>query len=100
MKRIFIFLTVIFLCGSISAQLQSQMQDRTENWLKRPAQSSENADLRSGGEGSQGGNRAGDEEAEGTVGVSSPVGDSVYVILLFASAYVCCYLPRQGIKIK
>jgi hypothetical protein len=91
MKRIFIFLTVIFLCGSTSGQLRSQLQERTENWLQSAAQSEEN-------NGVQGGNRAGDETPTGEVGVGTPIGSGIGWILLQASAYM--FFIRRGKKEK
>jgi hypothetical protein len=74
------------------------MQNRTENWLKKSAQSEENASLRSDDDEAQGGNRAKDETPEGTVGVGTPVGDGVYLMLLLAGAYACFYLQGQKDK--
>jgi hypothetical protein len=69
------------------------MQDKAEKWLKSSVQSNENASLRGDGEDTQGGNRAGDEEAKGIMKI--PVGDGVYLMLLLAGAYACFYLLGQ-----
>jgi hypothetical protein len=73
------------------------MQNKTENWLKRSVQS-DDASLSDESDGSQGGNRAGDETSEGTVEVGSPIGDGIILTLLLAGAYVIYYLPGQKEK--